>query len=73
MVRQPDYGPSSQEVLARLSACHPAGVDYPMAQAYAGGLVVQRCIETAGTVDQQCPATGCWSSGLHDILWPLQD
>jgi len=23
-----------------------------MAQAYAGGLVVQRCIETAGTLDQ---------------------
>jgi len=52
VARQPDYGPSSQEVLLRLSACHPAGVDYPMAQAYAGGLVVQRCIETAGTLDQ---------------------
>ena len=49
---QPDYGPSSQEMFARLSARHPAGVDYPMAQAYAGGLVVQRCIETAGTLDQ---------------------
>lgn len=52
IVSQPDYGPSSQKVLARLSALHPAGVDYPMAQAYAGGLVVQRCIETAGTLDQ---------------------
>lgn len=52
MVSQPDYGPSSQAVFARLSASHPAGVDYPMAQAYAGGLVVQRCIETAGTLDQ---------------------
>lgn len=49
---RPDYGPSSQEVLGRLSARHPSGVDYPMAQAYAGGLVVQRCIEVAGTVDQ---------------------
>lgn len=52
VVSQPDYGPSSQEVLARLSVRHPAGVDYPMAQAYAGGLVVQRCIEMAGTLDQ---------------------
>ena len=49
---QLDYGPAAPEVLARLSARHPAGVDYPMAQAYAGGLVVQRCIETAGTLDQ---------------------
>lgn len=52
VVSQPDYGPSSQDVLARLSTCHPAGVDYPMAQAYACGLVVQRCIATAGTLDQ---------------------
>ena len=52
VVQQPDYGPSSQEVLARLSARRAAGVDYPMAQAYAGGLVVQHCIETAGTLDQ---------------------
>src|SRR5262249_29043916 len=29
------------------------GVDYPMAQAYAGGLVAQRCIEIAGTLDQR--------------------
>src|SRR5215471_17237559 len=52
IVHQPDYGPSSQDVFARLSAWHPAGVDYPMAQAYAGGLVVQRCIEVAGTLEQ---------------------
>ncbi len=26
-------------------------IDYPMAQAYAGCLVVQRCIETAGSLD----------------------
>src|SRR5262249_21601854 len=52
VVSQPDYGPSSQQVRARLSACHPAGQRCPMAQAYAGGLVVQRCIETARTLDQ---------------------
>src|SRR5262249_9673153 len=35
IIRQSDYGPSSQDVFTRLSAYHPAGVDYPMAQAYA--------------------------------------
>jgi branched-chain amino acid transport system substrate-binding protein len=52
MMTTPEYGPSSEEVLTRLIARHPEGVDYPMAQAYAGGLVAQRCIETAGTLDQ---------------------
>jgi branched-chain amino acid transport system substrate-binding protein len=52
MVTAPEYGPSSEEVLARLITCHPEGVDYPMAQAYAGGLVAQRCIEIAGTLAQ---------------------
>jgi branched-chain amino acid transport system substrate-binding protein len=50
-VARPDYGPSSPEVLQRLTARHPAGVDYPMAQAYAGGLIAQRCIELAGTAE----------------------
>ena len=48
----PEYGPSREEVSTRLMARHPAGVDYPMAQAYAGGLMAQRCIEIAGTLDQ---------------------
>jgi branched-chain amino acid transport system substrate-binding protein len=52
MVTEPEYGPSSAEVLTHLIARHPEGVDYPMAQAYAGGLVAQRCLEIAGTLDQ---------------------
>ena len=28
-------------------------VDYPMAQAYAAGVVVQRCLEEAGSVNSQ--------------------
>jgi branched-chain amino acid transport system substrate-binding protein len=52
IVTEPEYGPSSEEVLTRLIAHHPEGVDYPMAQAYAGGLVAQRCMEVAGTLDQ---------------------
>jgi branched-chain amino acid transport system substrate-binding protein len=52
LVLAPEYGPSSEAVLTRLLARHPEGVDYPMAQAYAGGLVAQRCLEMAGTLDQ---------------------
>ena len=52
IVTAPGYGPSSAEVLTRLMARRPEGVDYPMAQAYAGGLVAQCCLETAGTLDQ---------------------
>jgi branched-chain amino acid transport system substrate-binding protein len=52
IVTAPEYGPSPAEVLTRLMARRPEGVDYPMAQAYAGGLVAQRCLESAGTLDQ---------------------
>ena len=52
MVTTPEYGPSAEEVSTRLSARHSAGVDYPMAQAYAGGLIAQRCMEIAGTLEQ---------------------
>src|SRR5216683_2150231 len=52
MVTEPEYGPSSEEVLTRLLARYLESVDYPMAQAYAGGLVAQHCIEIAGTLDQ---------------------
>ena len=48
---EPDYGPPSDEVLSRLSARYPHGVDYPMAQAYAGCLVAQRCVHEAGSLD----------------------
>ena len=56
-----DYGPSGAEVLRRLGELQdvspdPSGskvgsVDYAMVQAYAAGLVAQRCMEEAGTVD----------------------
>lgn len=48
----PDYGPTATDVLARLLARHSAGVDYPMAQAYAGGVIAQRCLAMAGSLDQ---------------------
>src|SRR5947209_6226484 len=52
VMTEPEYGPSSAEVLTRLMTRHEKGVHYPMAQAYAGGLVAQRCIEIAGTLEQ---------------------
>ncbi len=51
-----DYGPAAQEVLARLGRAGrwyiDPPVDYPMMQAFAAGLVAQRCVEDAGALDQ---------------------
>lgn len=47
MAGEPDYGPSAQEV----ARGWPQGSDYALAQAYAAGLVAQRCVEEAGTLD----------------------
>ena len=52
LVSVPDYGPTPQEVLQRLGRCSPTGVDYPMAQAYAAGLVAQHCLEAAHSLEQ---------------------
>jgi branched-chain amino acid transport system substrate-binding protein len=54
VVNQPDYGPSTAEVLRSFQryASAEVDIDYPMAQAYAGCLVVQRCIEAAGSLHQ---------------------
>ena len=46
-----DYGPSSREVLESLGRRGHADPDYPMVQAYAAGLVAQRCVEAAGTLE----------------------
>jgi branched-chain amino acid transport system substrate-binding protein len=47
-----DYGPSAQQALESLRRSNRP-LDYPMAQAYTAGLVGQRCIEVAGTLDQR--------------------
>ena len=46
-----DYGPSSGEVLESLRKGGHPDPDYPMVQAYAAGLVAQRCVEAAGTLE----------------------
>ncbi len=49
----PDFGPSAAELGERLAAFRPGGGDYAMAQAYAAGLVAQKCVEEAGTLDNR--------------------
>ena len=46
-----DYGPSAEQVIASLRRAGHTPVDYPMAQAYAVGVVARRCLEEAGTTD----------------------
>jgi ABC-type branched-subunit amino acid transport system substrate-binding protein len=45
----PDYGPSTSEVMQSLQRHAATDIDYPMAQAYAGCLVAQRCLEVAAS------------------------
>ena len=48
-----DYGPSALEVLESFRRRGHSPVDYPMAQAYAAGVVAQMCVEQAGTLEDQ--------------------
>ncbi len=48
-----DYGPSAQEVLKSLTKQRQGPVDYPMAQAYAAGVIAQRCLEHAGSLNDR--------------------
>ena len=43
----PEYGPTAEQVLDSVGASG-AEVDYPLVQAYAAGLVAQRCVEETG-------------------------
>ena len=51
MVRAVSYGPSESDVLASLGRSTDLAPDYPMAQAYAGCLIAQRCIENSMSLD----------------------
>lgn len=50
-IGKPEYGPTADEFLESMAYMRVGDVDYPMAQAYAGCLVAQRCIEAAGSLD----------------------
>jgi branched-chain amino acid transport system substrate-binding protein len=47
-----DYGPTAGEVLVSLGRQRSCPIDYPMVQAYAAGVVAQKCVEEAGVLDQ---------------------
>jgi branched-chain amino acid transport system substrate-binding protein len=50
---RPDLGPTSQQFTDRFRGRFNAEPDYPAAQAYAAGLIAQRCVEIAGTLDDE--------------------
>jgi branched-chain amino acid transport system substrate-binding protein len=47
-----DFGPSPSQVARRIRATG-AVADYPAAQGYAAGLIVQRCLKEAGSADDE--------------------
>ena len=53
--KQPvEYGPTAEQVLESIAVSGGASgteVDYPLVQAYAAGLVAQRCVEEAGSLE----------------------
>lgn len=51
----PDHGPSSREVLDLFEAAGLGATDYPAAQAFATGVVLEGCLAGSGAYD---PATG---------------
>ena len=59
-VGEPDYGPTETEVQASFDRLRMNGeraghavIDYPMAQAYAVGIVMQRCVEECGSLEDE--------------------
>lgn len=49
----PDYGPTTAELQSRHAGFRQNEADYTMAQAYAAGLVVERCVMEAGSLDSE--------------------
>lgn len=49
----PDFGPTANQVIASLRGDGHRHIDYPLAQAYAAGVVIQRCLEETGAADSQ--------------------
>ena len=59
-VAQPDAGPDAGQALQTLAMTAMASglaVDYPMAQAFAAGLIAERCAQEAGSVDNDALRT----------------
>lgn len=57
---KPDFGPTPQEFFIRFKDEYSKEPDYTAAQAYNIGLVIQKCIEESGTLDDiQLRETAC--------------
>jgi branched-chain amino acid transport system substrate-binding protein len=50
---RPDVGPTAAEFVTRFQSQFGVAPQYPAAQAYAAGLIVERCLEVAGTFDDE--------------------
>lgn len=48
----PDCGPSITEFIASYRRSNAQALDYPAAQGYVGGVIAQRCVEMAGSLEQ---------------------
>lgn len=59
----PDFGPSPDQVVSSLKKEFPQHIDYPMAQAYATGLVFERCF---------LEANSCTSTELRQVASNLK-
>ena len=58
------FGPTPAQALSsmqRVASAAGVPVDYPMAQAYAAGLVAQRCIAEAGSLEPEL----LWQAAIH--------
>ena len=58
------FGPTPSQALSSLTRAADAAdlpVDYPMAQAYAAGLVAQRCVEQVGSLEP----VALWQTAAH--------
>ena len=48
-----ELGPSPREFAQRFAAAYANAPDYPAAQGYAIGLIIQRCLAEAGSLDDR--------------------
>jgi branched-chain amino acid transport system substrate-binding protein len=48
-----NYGPTAEEFSAGYARSTPLPLDYPAVQAYAAGVLATRCLEQAGSLEQQ--------------------
>ncbi|MCC6174965.1 MAG: amino acid ABC transporter substrate-binding protein [Chloroflexi bacterium] len=64
---RPDLGPTAAEFASAFHARFGVEPDYPAAQAYAAGLIVQHCIEQAGTLGDEALLAAVYSLRLSTL------